>query len=73
MHFRVATLVHGLNIFSALAQERMETFAPLFEMARRGLLRTKVEKMYPLAEAREALAHAAQAKRGGKIVFRLDA
>jgi|ERR1043166_4141340 trans-2-enoyl-CoA reductase len=58
---------------AATAHERAETFAPLFEMARRGLLRTKVEKMYPLAEAREALAHAAQGKRGGKIVFRLDA
>jgi hypothetical protein len=30
-----------------------------------------VEKMYPLAEAMAAVTHAAQAKRGGKIVFEL--
>jgi trans-2-enoyl-CoA reductase len=53
----------------ATAEQHAETFMPLFEMARRGLLRTKVEKTYPLAEARAAVAHAAQDKRGGKIVF----
>jgi NADPH:quinone reductase-like Zn-dependent oxidoreductase len=41
-------------------------------MARRGLLRTKVEKTYPLTEAKAAAAHAAQDKRDGKIVFRFD-
>jgi trans-2-enoyl-CoA reductase len=54
---------------SATAEQRAETFAPLFAMARRGLLRTKVEKTYPLAEAKAAVAHAAEGKRGGKIVF----
>ncbi len=58
---------------AATPQQRAETFAPLFEMAKRGLLRTKVEKTYPLAEAKAAVAHAAQDKRGGKIVFRFDA
>jgi NADPH:quinone reductase-like Zn-dependent oxidoreductase len=38
-------------------------------MAQRGLLRTKVEKTYPLSEAQAAIAHASQDKRGGKIVF----
>lgn len=49
--------------------QRAETFAPLFEMAKRGLLRTKVEKTYRLSEAQAAVAHAAQGKRSGKIVF----
>jgi mitochondrial enoyl-[acyl-carrier protein] reductase / trans-2-enoyl-CoA reductase len=56
----------------ATARQRSDTFAPLFEMAQRGLLRTKVEKTYPLPEAKAAVAHAAQAKRDGKIVFRFQ-
>jgi len=54
---------------NATKQERMEAFQPLFEMAKRGLLRTKVEKAYPLGEAKTAVAHAAQSKRSGKIIF----
>ncbi len=54
---------------SATLPERMETFRPLFEMAVRGLLKTKIEKAYPLSEVKAAVAHAAQGKRGGKIVF----
>src|SRR3954453_3554498 len=54
---------------NATAPERMQTFQPLFEMARRGLLKTKVEKAYPLGEVKAAVAHAAQGKRSGKIVF----
>src|SRR5436305_1092527 len=54
---------------NATASERMETFQPLFDMARRGLLKTKVEKAYPLSEVKAAVAHAAQGKRSGKIVF----
>jgi len=56
----------------ATAGQRTETFAPLFEMAQRGLLRTKVEKAYPLAELPAAIAHASQEKRRGKILFRFD-
>jgi NADPH:quinone reductase-like Zn-dependent oxidoreductase len=33
------------------------------------LLRTKVEKTYPLSDAAVAIAHASQNKRGGKILF----
>lgn len=55
---------------AATAEERAETFAPLFDMAKRGLLRSKVEKAYPLSEAPAAIAHAMQNKRSGKIVFR---
>jgi trans-2-enoyl-CoA reductase len=53
----------------ATMQERMDAFRPLFEMATRGLLKTKVEKAYPLSEAKAAVAHAAQGKRSGKIIF----
>ncbi|HEY5767150.1 MAG TPA: 2-enoyl thioester reductase domain-containing protein [Candidatus Udaeobacter sp.] len=54
---------------NATPSERMETFGPLFDMARRGLLKTKIEKAYPLSEVKAAVAHAAQGKRNGKIVF----
>src|SRR5438094_5411229 len=35
---------------NASPSERMETFRPLFDMAGRGLLKTKVEKAYPLSD-----------------------
>ena len=54
---------------NATKQERMEAFRALFEMAKRGLLKTKVEKAYPLTEAKAAVTHAAQGKRSGKIIF----
>jgi trans-2-enoyl-CoA reductase len=54
---------------NATKEQRMEAFRPLFEMAKRGLLKTKVEKAYPLSEAKAAVAHAAQGKRSGKIIF----
>lgn len=53
----------------ASEQERMAAFGPIFEMAKRGLLRPKVEKSYSLGEAQAAIGHAAQNKRGGKIIF----
>ena len=53
----------------ATAEQRAETFAPLFEMAKRGVLRSKVEKTYALEEAKAAVTHAAQGRRSGKIVF----
>lgn len=55
---------------AATPQQRTETFGPLFEMAQRRLLHAKVEKTYPLAEAKAALEHASQNKRSGKIAFR---
>jgi mitochondrial enoyl-[acyl-carrier protein] reductase / trans-2-enoyl-CoA reductase len=57
---------------NATKQERMEAFRPLFEMAKRGLLKTKVERAYPLIEAKAAVTHAAQGKRSGKIVFEFE-
>jgi len=58
---------------NATMDERMEAFRRLFEMAKRGLLKTKVEKAYPLGEAKTAVAHAMQGKRSGKIIFEFDA
>jgi trans-2-enoyl-CoA reductase len=57
---------------NATKQERMEAFQSLFEMAKRGLLKTKVEKAYPLSEAKAAVTHAAQGKRSGKIIFAFE-
>src|SRR6059058_296122 len=57
---------------NATKEERMETFRSLFDMAKRGLLKAKVEKAYPLAEARAAVARAAQGKRSGKIIFEFE-
>ena len=54
----------------ATPEQRAETFAPLFKMARRGLLQTKVEKTCLLSEAKAAVTRASQEKREGKIVFR---
>jgi NADPH:quinone reductase-like Zn-dependent oxidoreductase len=41
-------------------------------MVQRGLLKTKVEKAYPLSEVKAAVAHAAQSKRSGKIIFEFE-
>jgi mitochondrial enoyl-[acyl-carrier protein] reductase / trans-2-enoyl-CoA reductase len=54
---------------NATPGQRMEAFRPLFEMAKRGLLQTKVEKAYPLREVKAAVTHAAQGKRSGKIIL----
>src|SRR5437870_13666121 len=54
---------------NATLQELMDTVHVSFEMAKRGLLKTKVEKTYPLPEAKAAVTHAAQGKRSGKIIF----
>jgi len=56
----------------ATPAERMEAFNPLFEMAKSGVLRAKVEKTYPLREVQAAVKHASQGQRRGKIVFDFD-
>jgi trans-2-enoyl-CoA reductase len=58
---------------NATPAQRMEAFQHLFEMAKRGLLQTKVEKAYPLSEAKTAVAHAAHGQRSGKIIFEFAA
>ena len=54
---------------NASQTERMEAFDRIFDMAKRGLLHTNVEKSYSLSEIREAVERAAQPKRNGKIIF----
>ncbi|HZS17055.1 MAG TPA: 2-enoyl thioester reductase domain-containing protein [Candidatus Udaeobacter sp.] len=58
---------------NATPSERMKAFHQLFGMAKRGLLRTKVEKAYPLTEVKAAVAHAARGQRSGKIIFEFAA
>jgi trans-2-enoyl-CoA reductase len=53
----------------ATLEERMEAFGPIFEMAKRGILATPIEKRYPLREVRAAVVHAAKNARTGKIIF----
>ncbi|PYL65985.1 MAG: alcohol dehydrogenase [Verrucomicrobia bacterium] len=57
---------------NATMAERMDAFRALFEMAKRGLLKTKVERAYPISEAQAAVRHAAQGKRSGKIIFSFE-
>jgi trans-2-enoyl-CoA reductase len=57
---------------NATPSERMETFRPIFDMAKRGLLKTKVEEAYSLSEIKAAVARAAEGKRSGKIIFELN-
>ncbi len=47
----------------ATPDERMAAFGPIFDMAKRGLLRTKVEKTYSLDDVQAAIAHGANNKR----------
>lgn len=85
MSLRPLTLPNGLLIFKNLhftgfwvnkwyeqasAEERRATFEPLFDLTRRGLLQTKVERTYSLGEFAEAVARAGQGKRAGKIIFK---
>ena len=58
---------------NATQAERMTAFKPLFEMAKRGLLKTKVEKAYSIDEVKTAVGHAMREQRGGKIVFQFAA
>jgi len=57
---------------NATPSERVEAFRPLFDMAARGLLKTKIDKAYRLGEVKAAVAHAAQGKRSGKIIFEFE-
>jgi trans-2-enoyl-CoA reductase len=57
---------------NATPAQRTEAFQYLFEIAKRGLLQTKVEKGYPLSEAKTAVAHSARGQRSGKIIFEFE-
>jgi NADPH:quinone reductase-like Zn-dependent oxidoreductase len=56
---------------AATSQQRAETFAPLFEMARQGKLRSKVERIFPLRDVQRAVEEAGRSRRAGKIVLDL--
>lgn len=85
MSLRPLTLPNGLLIFKNLhftgfwvnkwyehanPTDRAETFERIFDLARRGLLETKVERAYSLGEFAAAVARAGQGGRAGKIVFK---
>jgi len=71
LRFRGIWINHWYD--NATPQERMAAFKPLFEMAKRGLLQTKVEKIYSIDDFKAAVAHAMRDKRSGKIVFQFAA
>lgn len=86
MSLRPLTLPNGLLIFKNLhftgfwvnkwyehasAAERDAVFGRLFDLAKRGLLQTKIERAYSLGEFAAAVARAAEGRREGKIVFRI--
>jgi trans-2-enoyl-CoA reductase len=85
MSLKPLTLPNGLLIFKNLrftgfwvnkwyeqasGAERAETFAQLFDLARRGLLTTKIERGYSLGDFAAAVARAGEGERSGKIIFR---
>ena len=87
MSLKPLTMPNGLLIFKNLrftgfwvnkwyeqasAAERDATFARLFDLARRGLLQTKIERTFSLGDFTTAVARAAEGKRAGKILFTPD-
>ena len=50
---------------------RQEAFSRIFEMARRGVLQTKIERVYSLGEFAAGIARAGQGAREGKILFKM--
>jgi trans-2-enoyl-CoA reductase len=71
LRFRGIWINHWYD--NATPAERMAAFNPLFDMAKRGLLKTKVEKLYSIDQAKKAATHAMRDKRSGKIVFQFAA
>jgi trans-2-enoyl-CoA reductase len=54
---------------NASPADRMEAFSPIFDMATRGRLHTKVAATYSLGELSTAVQHAAEGKREGKVLL----
>jgi trans-2-enoyl-CoA reductase len=67
LRFRGIWINHWYD--NASQAERMAAFNPLFEMAKRGLLKTKIEKAYSIDDMKTAVQHAARNERAGKIIF----
>ena len=63
---------NGVAFMQATPAQRAETFQPLIDLARRGLLHTPVEQTFSLGEFAQAVARGGQGKRGGKIIFRMQ-
>ncbi|HYR58825.1 MAG TPA: 2-enoyl thioester reductase domain-containing protein [Chthoniobacteraceae bacterium] len=57
---------------AATAGERAAMFGEIFSLARRGVIGAKIERVYPITAVSEALTHAAQGGRSGKILFGFD-
>ena len=70
LRFRGIWINHWYD--NATMAERMAAFNPLFEMAKRGLLKTKVEESYSIDQVKEGVAHAMRNKRSGKIVLKFE-
>ena len=54
------------------SEEIQQMFEHIFVLAKDGKLKAPIAKTYPLTAGREALAHAAQDRRNGKILFVMD-
>lgn len=87
MSLQPLTLPNGLLIFknlhftgfwvnkwyeAASAADRAAAFDHIFELALRGLLRSPIERTYPLRDFKEAVSRAGEGERAGKIVFRFS-
>ena len=70
LRFRGIWINHWYD--KATMAERMAAFNPLFDMAKRGVLKTKIEKSYPIDQAKAAVSHAMQSKRSGKIILEFN-
>jgi NADPH:quinone reductase-like Zn-dependent oxidoreductase len=53
-------------------QAIQEMFAQVFPLVKAGKLKAPVEKTYPLTDARNAVIHASQSCRKGKILFAMN-
>jgi trans-2-enoyl-CoA reductase len=71
LRFRGIWINHWYD--NATMAERMAAFNPLFDMARRGLLKMKIERAYSIDDAKAAVAHAMRSERSGKIIFEFAA
>ena len=56
---------------NASREDRDAMFASLVPLLRSGKLNSKIEKTYPLSQAKEAIARALAGRRDGKILFRM--
>ena len=87
MSLQPLTLPNGLLIFKNLhftgfwvnkwyeqataAQRDKRLLTRIFDLARRGLLQTKIERTYSLGDFAAAVARAGEGERAGKIIFRM--